>query len=176
MKDELTPEELAELGKRIAQLEEESRKIQKELAPLRGEWYVHTLLKKQQSGSDGYLPRENHTVIRTSRGLSVNGTRLTLYDIRDSLHHGNSLKNVRDVYDLTDEEMLDILDYIHLNKEDFEKEYQEIVKANEEERKYWDERNRDLMERTRAQREATIARLREWSGQYHAKGKHEDAA
>ena len=82
MKYELTLEELKDLEKRIAELEEESRRIQKELAPLRGEWYAHTLLKRQLDGGDGYLPRENRTVVRTSRGLTVNGTRLTLYDLR----------------------------------------------------------------------------------------------
>jgi uncharacterized protein (DUF433 family) len=171
MKDRLTPEELEELGKRVAELEEESRRIQKELAPLRGEKFVHTLLQREK---DGHLPRENRTVIRNQMGLTVNGTRLTLYHIRDSLKEGNSLKNVRDLYDLTDEEMLDILDYIHLNKEDFEKEYQRIVKVNEEDRTYWEGKNRDLLERTREEREAKITRVREWREQYHTRGKHED--
>jgi hypothetical protein len=176
MKDKLTPEELEELNQRIAKLEEESRRIQKELAPLRGEWYVHTLLKAEQNGGGYPLPRENRTVIRTGRGLSVNGARLTLYDIRDYLKGKDSLKNIRDLFNLTDEEMLDILDYMYLNKEEFEKEYQEILKSAEEHRKYWEEKNRDLMEKTRESREANMARLREWSKQYQARGKHEDAA
>lgn len=176
MKDELTPEELEGLGKRIAELEEESRRIQKELAPLRGEWYVHTLLKMQQDGSERPLPRENRTVIRTSRGLSINGTRLTLYDIRDYLDGKDSLKNIRDFFNLTDEEMLDILDYMYLNKEEFEKEYQKILQLAEEHRTYWEERNRDHMEKTRAEREANLVRLREWSEQYQARGKREDSA
>jgi uncharacterized protein (DUF433 family) len=176
MRDKLTPEELEELGKRIAELEAESRRIQKELAPLRGEWCAHTHLKKQQSGSEGYLPRENRTVVRTSRGLSVNGTRLTLYDIRDYLKGEDSLKNIRDFFNLTDEEMLEILDYMYLNKEEFEKEYQKILELAAEHRKYWEEKNRDLMEKTRESREAKMVRLREWSEKYQAKGKHEDAA
>ncbi|MDO8755413.1 MAG: hypothetical protein Q7J80_16055 [Anaerolineales bacterium] len=170
MKQNPSPESLDE---RIARLEEESRRLQKELAVLRADKLLQTLLKTER---DGYLPRENRTVIRTGRGLTVNGTRLTLYLIRDSLNEENSLKNVRDSYELTDEEMLDILDYIHLNKEEFEKEYQQILESAEEHRKYWEERNRDVMEKNRERSEATIARLREWSKQYHAKEKHEDAA
>lgn len=158
-----------QLDEQIAKLEEESRRLQKELAVLRSEKLVETLMKM-----DGPIPRENRTVIRTGKGLTVNGTRLTLYLIRDSLIGDTSLKNVRDTYQLTDEEMLDVLDYIQLNKEEFEKEYEEIVKADEENRRYWEEKNHALMEKTREQREGTIARLREWSKQYHADGKHED--
>jgi uncharacterized protein (DUF433 family) len=176
MRNKLTPEELEELGKRIAELEAESRRIQQELAPLRGEWCAHAHLKKQQADGDGYLPRENRTVIRTSRGLTVNGTRLTLYDIRDYLKGEDSLKNIRDLFNLTDEEMLDILDYMYLNKEEFEKEYQKILELAAEHRKYWEEKNRAVMERNRPQSEATIARLREWSKQYQTNRKHEDAA
>ncbi|MDO9302444.1 MAG: hypothetical protein Q7T89_13745 [Anaerolineales bacterium] len=167
MKQNPSPESLNE---QIARLEEESRRLQKELAVLRSEKLVETLTK-----IDGPVPRENRTVIRTGKGLTVNGTRLTLYLIRDSLNGNTSLKNVRDTYQLTDEEMLDILDYIQLNKEAFEKEYQEIVKTDEENRRYWEEKNQDLMEKTREQREGTVARLREWSKQYHADGKHEDS-
>ena len=170
MEQNLTPEQLDE---RIAQLEKESRRIQKELATLRAEKLVLTLSKMDR---DEPLPRENRTVIRTGAGLTVNGTRLTLYLIRDSLNGDTSLKNVRDIYELTDEEMLDVLDYIQLNKNEFDKEYQEIVKANAEQRRYWEEKNSDLMEKTREQRETTIARLREWGRQYHEKGKHEGTA
>lgn len=168
MEHNLTPEQL---DKRIAQLEEESRRIQKELSTLRAKKLVQTLSNMDR---DEPLPRENRTVIRTGTGLTVNGTRLTLYLIRDSLNGDTSLRNVRDIYGLTDEEMLDVLDYIQLNKNEFDKEYQEIVKANAEQRRYWEEKNRDLMEKTREQRETTIARLREWSRQYQAEGKRED--
>lgn len=163
MEQNLSPEQLDE---RIAKLEEESRSLQKELAVLRSEKFIQTLMK-----TDGSVPRENRTVIRTGNGLTVNGTRLTLYLIRDSMSGDNSLKNIRDIYELTDEEMLDILDYIHLNKENFEKEYQRVLEIAGENRKYWEERNRKVLKDNYKQSEATIAKLREWSKQYRAEDK-----
>ena len=151
---------------RILQLEEEVNRLQSELAILRSQKLVEALLK-----ADGPLLRENHTVIRTERGLTVKGSRLTLYYIMDAMKENNSLKNIRDIYELTDEEMLDILDYIHLNKEDVEKEYQEVLQSAEQNRKYWEERNRELMAISYQQREVIRAKLSEWREQYHAGNK-----
>jgi uncharacterized protein (DUF433 family) len=150
----------------ILQLEEEIRRLQSELAVLRSQKLVDALLK-----TDDPLPRENRTVIRTERGLTVKGSRLTLYYILDALKEDNSLKNIRDIYELTDEEMLDILDYIHLNKEAVEREYQEVLQSAERNRKYWEERNRELMAKTYQQKETVRATLREWRAQYHAENK-----
>ncbi len=163
MKQNPSPESLNE---QIARLEEESRRLQKELAVLRSEKLVKTLTK-----IDGPIPRENRTVIRTTNGLTVNGTRLNLYHIMDEMQGKNSLKNVRDIYELTDEEMLDILDYIHLNKEEFEKEYQSVLKSAEENRKYWEERNKEVLKVNYEQREMTLAKLREWQEKYRAENK-----
>jgi len=152
-----------QVNDRILQLEEEIRRLQSELAVLRSQKLVYALLK-----TDGPLPRENHTVVRTEAGLTVKSSRLTLYTIMDSMRENNSLKNVRDIYELTDEEMLDILDYIHLHKDEVEKEYQQVVKSSEENQKYWEEKNRELMGKTYQQRETVLAKLREWREQYHA--------
>lgn len=163
MKQNPSPQQVNE---RIVQLESEVQRLQSELAVLRSQKLVDALLK-----ADAPLPRENHTVVRTEQGLTVKGTRLTLYYIMDSIKKNNSLKNVRDIYELTDEEMLDILDYIHLHKEEVEKEYQQVVKSAEENRKYWEKKNRDVMDKTYQQREAVLAKLREWQEQYHANHK-----
>jgi uncharacterized protein (DUF433 family) len=163
MKQNPSPQQV---NNRILQLEEEISRLQSELAVLRSQKLVEALLK-----SDGPLPRENHTVIRTERGLTVKGSRLTLYYIMDALKEDNSLKNIRDIYELTDEEMLDILDYIHLNKEAVEKEYQEVLQSAEQNRKYWEERNRELMAKSYQQREVVRAKLSEWREQYHAENK-----
>jgi hypothetical protein len=156
----------SQAGNRLLQLEEEVRRLQSELAVLRSQKLVDEILK-----SDGPLPRENKTVVRTARGLSVKGSRLTLYDVMEAIKEENSLKNIRDIYELTDEEMLDILDYIHLHKEEVETEYQEILQSAERNRKYWEERNRELMAKTYQQREVVRAKLREWRQQYHAENK-----
>ena len=148
---------------RLLQLEEEVKRLQSELAVLRSQKLIEALLK-----ADGPIPRENHTVVRTKAGLTVKGTRLTLYTLMDSIRRNNSLKNVRDIYELTDEEMLDILDYIHLHKEEVEEEYQQVAKSSEENRKYWDEKNQDSTGKTYHQREVVLAKLREWREQYRA--------
>ena len=155
-----------QIDERIAQLKNEIRRLQSELAILRSQKLVEALLK-----TDAPLPRENHTVIRTERGLTVKGTRLTLYYIMDEIKKNNSLKNIRDVYELTDEEMLDILDYIHLHKEEVEKEYEEVLQSADRNRKYWEEHNRELMAKTYQQRETVRAKLKEWRKQYHAENK-----
>ncbi len=155
-----------EANERIAQLETEIQRLQSELAVLRSQKLVDALMK-----ADAPLPRENRTVLRTERGLTIKGTRLTLYYIMDEIKKKNSLKNVRDIYELTDEEMLDILDYIHLNKEEVEKEYQEVLQAAEQNREYWEERNRELAGKSYQERETVRAKLREWRKQYHAENK-----
>ena len=151
---------------RISQLENEIRRLQSELAVLRSQELIDALLKM-----DGPLPRENHTVIRTARGLTVKGSRLTIYSIMDAIRENNSLKNARDLYELTDEEMLDILDYIHLHKEEVQKEYQEVLQFADENRKYWEEKNREQLEKTYQQRDVVRAKLREWREQYHVENK-----
>jgi hypothetical protein len=163
MEQNLSSEQLQE---QITKLEEEARKINIQLAALRSQQFVEALSK-----ADGPLPRENRTVTRAKNGLTVNGSRLTLYHIMDEMKENNPLKNVRDIYELTDEEMLDVLDYIHLNKNEVEKEYQEILKSSEQDRKYWEEKNQERMEKNYPQREAVLAKLREWQEQYRAEHK-----
>ena len=155
-----------QVNDRTLQLEEQIRRLQSELAVLRSQKLVDKLLQ-----ADGPLPRENRTVIQTERGLTVKGSRLTLYDILGAMKKGESLKNIRDIYELTDEEMLDILDYIHLHQEEVEKEYQEVLESAERNRKYWEDRNRELTGKTYQQREMIRAKLREWREQYHAGNK-----
>jgi uncharacterized protein (DUF433 family) len=163
MKQKPSPQQVNEC---IVQLESEIQRLQSELVVLRSQKLVDALLK-----ADAPMPRENHTVVRTEQGLTVKGTRLTLYYILDSIKENNSMKNVRDIYELTDEEMLDILDYIHLHKEEVEKEYQEVLQSAERNRKYWEEHNRELMEKSYQQRETVRTKLREWREQYHAENK-----
>jgi uncharacterized protein (DUF433 family) len=160
MERNLSPDEVKA---QIAKLEEEVRRLQKALVSLRSRQLVDALMAQ-----DGPLPRENKTVIRTTRGLTVKGTRLTLYSIMDGIKEDNSLKNVRDIYELTDEEMLDVLDYIHLHRKEVETEYQEVVRRAEESKRYWEERNRDRFSKLSSRQETVRVKLREWRAQYHA--------
>jgi uncharacterized protein (DUF433 family) len=86
---------------------------------------------------------EQGVIIRTERGLTVAGTRITVYDIMDYLKQEYPRKYIRDIFDFTDEQVDAILAYIETNREAVEEEYQEILRKAEENRKYWEEKNRD---------------------------------
>ncbi len=83
------------------------------------------------------------TVVRTERGLSVAGTRITLYQIMDYVKSGISPSVIRDHFRLTVKQTSDILKYIETHREEIETEYEEVLAYAEEIRQYWEERNRE---------------------------------
>jgi uncharacterized protein (DUF433 family) len=80
------------------------------------------------------------TVIRTSRGLTIADTRITLYTILDYLRADWPPKLIRQWFDLTEQQMADVLDYLALHRDEVEQEYQEVVERAETLRRYWDKR------------------------------------
>ena len=88
---------------------------------------------------------ENPTVVRTERGLSIKGTRITLYDVMDYLQVGWPAKLIGDWLSLTREQIDDVMTYIEMNRTEVALEYQRVVERAEEVRRYWEERNRDRM-------------------------------
>jgi uncharacterized protein (DUF433 family) len=90
------------------------------------------------------------TIIWTERGLTIKGTRITLYDVMDYLKAQYPPKFIRDAFNLTDEQIQDVLSYIELHPVEIEAEYQEILKTAAETRRYWEERNRDRFARIAA--------------------------
>ncbi len=87
---------------------------------------------------------ENPTVVRTERGLTIKGTRITLYQIMDYLRANHSREMILSLHQsLSEEELEDVLNYIETHREEVEAEYQEVVKEAAEIRRYWEERNRD---------------------------------
>jgi uncharacterized protein (DUF433 family) len=87
------------------------------------------------------------TVIRTSRGLSIAGRRLTLYSIMDYLQAGWPPNLIRDEFNLTDTQMTDVMTYIEAHRDEVEQEYRVVLERAEENRQYWDARNRQRLER-----------------------------
>ena len=85
----------------------------------------------------------NPTVIRTSRGLTVGGTRLTIYLILDSIKAGRSDEMILRSYPITREQLADVHRYIDEHRDEVEAEYQEVLCNAAEHRRYWEERNRD---------------------------------
>lgn len=85
---------------------------------------------------------EHSTVVRTSRGLTIGGTRITLYQIMDALKANQPPEVIRDLFRLTIKQMLDVMEYIKNHGEEVEAEYQQVLRQAEENRYYWEERNR----------------------------------
>ncbi len=88
-----------------------------------------------------------HVIRRSDRGLCVAGTRITLYTIMDYIKADWPEKLIRDVMELTDEQIKGVMEYINSHRQEFEAEYDEVVKDAEADRKYWEERNRERFER-----------------------------
>ena len=115
------------------------------------------------------------TVVRTSRGLSIAGTRITLYDIMDYVTQDWPPELIQYWFNLTDKQIADVMDYIENNRPDVEAEYQQVLQQAEEIRQYWEERNREHMAKVAAMspppgKEEIWAKLQAWK----AKLKQED--
>ncbi len=88
-------------------------------------------------------------VVRTDRGLSVAGTRITLYQIMDYIKAGCSPSMIRDHFRLTVKQTSDILKYIESHREEVETEYKQVLDYADELRQYWEERNREHFAKVR---------------------------
>ncbi|MEH1781275.1 MAG: DUF433 domain-containing protein [Nostoc sp.] len=86
-------------------------------------------------------------IIRTERGLTIAGTRITLYDVMDYVTEQYPPKFIRGLFDLTEEQINAALAYIEINRADVEAEYQIVLKEAEELQQYYEEKNRDLIAR-----------------------------
>ncbi|GAB4196939.1 MAG: hypothetical protein Fur006_44890 [Coleofasciculaceae cyanobacterium] len=109
---------------------------------------------------------EQVTIIRTERGLTITGTRTSLYDVIDLLKAHYPPKLIRDTFNLTDAQINAALSYIEANQVQIEAEYQEVLQTREEIRQYWEDRNRERLARIAAMprkpgKEAIWAKLEE---------------
>lgn len=89
------------------------------------------------------MSQKRPPIIRTERGLVLVGTRITLYDIMDFLVAGRSPGHIRDRLCLSEQQVADALAYIGTHRAEVEAEYEEVLRAAEEERTYWETRNRE---------------------------------
>jgi len=87
------------------------------------------------------------TVVRTGRGLSISGTRITLYDVMDYVTAGWPAHLIRDRLQLTDQQITDVMAYIEAHRAEVEREYQAVLQTAEENRRYWQERNQERFAR-----------------------------
>jgi uncharacterized protein (DUF433 family) len=91
------------------------------------------------------------TIIRTERGLTIAGTRITLYDVMDYVMAQYPPKFIQGLFDLTETQINAALAYIETNRIEVETEYQQVLKESEELRKYYKKQNYELLARIAAQ-------------------------
>lgn len=90
------------------------------------------------------------TVVRTSRGLSIAGTRITLYQLMDYLKADYPPEVIRDRFRLTIKQMLEAIEYIETHQDEVEAEYKLVLEKAAANRHYWEDRNREQLARIAA--------------------------
>ncbi|HST87143.1 MAG TPA: DUF433 domain-containing protein [Ktedonobacterales bacterium] len=85
---------------------------------------------------------------RPDKGLTISGTRVTLYALMDYLHWGWPHDEIRDWLSLSDDQLRAALDYIAAHHDEVEAEYREVVRKAEERRRYYEELEREHLART----------------------------
>ncbi|MCP4754481.1 MAG: DUF433 domain-containing protein [Proteobacteria bacterium] len=86
------------------------------------------------------------TVVRTNRGLSIAGSRITLYQIMDYIEANEPPEVIRDHFRLTIKQTDDVMDYIQTHYDEVEAEYRKILDQAETNRQYWAKRNKKRFE------------------------------
>jgi uncharacterized protein (DUF433 family) len=93
------------------------------------------------------LSNEQPNIIRTERGLTISGTRITLYDVMDYVTAQYPPKFIQGLFELTEEQINAALAYIAANHSEIEAEYQQVLKEAEELQEYYEEQNRERVAR-----------------------------
>ncbi|MEM1172411.1 MAG: DUF433 domain-containing protein [Cyanobacteria bacterium P01_H01_bin.35] len=83
----------------------------------------------------------------TERGLTITGTRITIYDIMDYLTAQYPPQFIRSMLSLTDEQLQAALSYIEAHRPEVEAEYQKVLQEAEALQKYWEAQNSTLFAR-----------------------------
>ena len=117
---------------------------------------------------------EQANIARTERGLTIAGTRITLYDVMDYFTAGYPAKLIREKLCLTDAQVDAALCYIEAHQAEAEAEYQQVLQIAEENRQFWEARNREHFARLAAmppnlEHEAIRAKLQAWKDRLESK-------
>lgn len=106
-------------------------------------------------------------IVRTERGLTISGTRITLYDVMDHLAAGWAPKLILNWLPLTEEQLNAALSYIDANRTEVETEYQEVLQGTQKMREYWEDKNRERLDQIarlppKPGQEEIYAKLQAW--------------
>jgi len=107
------------------------------------------------------------TVVRTHRGLTIAGTRVTLNALMDYLQAEWPVASIREWLGLTEKQVTDAFAYIEAHRPEVEAEYEKVVHQAAENRRFWEERNREHFAKVAELppppgQEEIRARLRDW--------------
>ena len=71
-------------------------------------------------------------IVRAERGLTISGTRITLYDVMDYIVAQYPPKFIQGLFELTEEQVKVALAYIEINRAEVEAEYQQVLEEADE--------------------------------------------
>ena len=118
------------------------------------------------------LHHESVSIIRTERGLTIQGTRITLYDVMDYLTAGYSHEHIRNMLRLTPAQWSAAQAYIEQHHTKVIGEYHQVLEQAEESRQYWENHNRELLTLTtvKPDHEMTMAhkKLQDWKNRLNS--------
>lgn len=117
--------------------------------------------------------KEKQKIVRTERGMTIAGTRITLYDVMDYLKAEYPPKLIREKLGLNDEQIGSAFSYIETHPSEVEAEYQECLQTAAEIRQFWEERNRERFAKIAAippkpGQEVLRAKLQTWKERIEA--------
>ncbi|HKP84772.1 MAG TPA: DUF433 domain-containing protein [Blastocatellia bacterium] len=85
------------------------------------------------------------TIVRTERGLSIAGTRITLYNVMDYLEANWPPSLIQNWLNLTEGQLADAMGYIAEHREEVEAEYRTVLQHAQRNRAYWESRNQERL-------------------------------
>jgi hypothetical protein len=84
-------------------------------------------------------------ISRTERGLSIAGTRITLYDVLSYLKADWPPGLIKNWLNLDETQIEAALSYIDEHRAEIEVEYQQVLRDASSSREYWETRNRERL-------------------------------
>ncbi len=97
------------------------------------------LQEQEQSDADAQLRAETPLIVETGRGPCIAGRRTTLYVVYQTFIATQDREFVKRHLLLTDEQLDAALEYIEQHKEQFLRDYAEIVRVSEERREHYNQ-------------------------------------
>ncbi len=87
------------------------------------------------------------SVERTERGLVIEGTRITLYEILDYLEAGWTPRLIAVRLNLAPQKIDAVMDWLNAHRQQVEQEYRQVDEDARSARAYWENRNKEKLTR-----------------------------